>query len=198
MFNIFSECSGLTNIQVEEGNSKYDSREGCNAIIETTSNTLVNGCKNTVIPNSVTSIGNYAFLGCSGLTSLTIPNSVTSIKNGTFEYCEKLENVYCYAVDIPAMGNSVFNDSSISSATLHVPASSVEEYRTTAPWNGFANIVPLTDDELKSSNAPNLIAEDSGKPIKIYTIDGKSLPKVQRGLNILRMNNGNVKKVIVK
>ena len=62
----------------------YDSREDCNAIIETETNILLCGCKNTIIPNSVTSIGSSAFSGCTGLTSITIPNSVTSIGNDTF------------------------------------------------------------------------------------------------------------------
>ena len=80
----FSYCSGLTYIKVGSGNSKYDSRNNCNAIIETSSNTLILGCKNTTIPNSVTSIDGSAFSGCSGLTSVTIPNSVTSIGSGAF------------------------------------------------------------------------------------------------------------------
>ena len=54
---VFSGCSGLTSITVEKGNSRYDSRDNCNAIIETESNTLVQGCDITVIPDSVTSIG---------------------------------------------------------------------------------------------------------------------------------------------
>ena len=57
----FCSCDNLTSIVVNAGNTKYDSRNGCNAIIETASNTLIAGCKNTIIPNSVTSIGNYAF-----------------------------------------------------------------------------------------------------------------------------------------
>ena len=75
----FDSCSGLTAITVEEGNAIYDSRDNCNAIIETGTNQLVFGCQNTIIPNSVTSIGDCAFVGCSGLTSITIPNSVTSL-----------------------------------------------------------------------------------------------------------------------
>ena len=83
----FSGCSGLTSIEVESGNPNYDSRNNCNAIIETSSNTLITGCNNTIIPNSVASIGDYAFDNCSGLTSVTIPNSVTSIGNYTFYGC---------------------------------------------------------------------------------------------------------------
>ena len=82
----FRACRGLTSIEVEGGNTKYDSRDNCNAIIETQSNTLMSGCKNTFIPNGVTSIGDYAFYA-SGLTSVTIPNSVTSIGNYAFWAC---------------------------------------------------------------------------------------------------------------
>ena len=89
----FDGCSGLTSMIVEPGNTKYDSRDNCNAIIETASNTLIAGCKNTVIPNSVTSIGWYAFYGCTGLTSITIPNSVTSIGNGAFFGCSGLTSI---------------------------------------------------------------------------------------------------------
>ena len=86
----FLGCSGLNSIVVSGNNVTYDSRDNCNAIIETSTNTLVAGCKNTIIPNSVTSIGGSAFEGCSGLTSLTIPNSVTSIGRFAFRGCSGL------------------------------------------------------------------------------------------------------------
>ena len=95
----FYHCSGLTSIIVEDSNSKYDSRDNCNAIIETATNTLIVGCQNTIIPNSVTSIGVGAFVYCSSLTSVTIPNSVTSIGNGAFAECSGLTSV--------TIGNSV-------------------------------------------------------------------------------------------
>ena len=91
-YGAFWDC-GLTSIVVEDGNTVYDSRENCNAIIETNSNTLVAGCENTTIPNSVTSIGEAAFSGCSGLTSITIPNSVTSIGGWAFYECSGLTSV---------------------------------------------------------------------------------------------------------
>ena len=89
----FSYCSGIESIIVQSGNSVYDSREGCNAIIKTASNTLIAGCKNTTIPNSVTTIGFNAFTGCNGLTSVTIPNSVTSIGKSAFDGCSGLTSV---------------------------------------------------------------------------------------------------------
>lgn len=89
----FFGCTSLTSIKVDEGNQIYDSRNNCNAIIETGSNTLVKGCPTTVIPNSVTSIGSGAFLYCSGLTSITIPDSVTSIGDKAFIGCTSLRTI---------------------------------------------------------------------------------------------------------
>ena len=88
--NAFGGCSGLEKITVESGNSRYDSRDNCNSIIETATNTLIAGCKNSIIPNSITSIGYSAFGGCSGLTELTLPNSVTSIGYAVFKGCSGL------------------------------------------------------------------------------------------------------------
>ena len=118
----FYECTGLTSIVVNSGNTKYDSRNNCNAIIETATNTLILGCKNTVIPNSVTSIGSFAFSGCTGLTSITIPNSVTSIGSSAFSGCTSLTSItipnsvtsigegafyYCTGLMSITIGNSV-------------------------------------------------------------------------------------------
>ncbi|MBR1788836.1 MAG: leucine-rich repeat protein [Bacteroidaceae bacterium] len=166
----FSYCSSLEQIVVESGNTVYDSRESCNAIIETSSNTLIAGCKNTNIPESVTSICGYAYNGCSGLTSVNIPNSVTSIGYNAFGNCSGLisiiipngvtsignyaflnccglTDVYCYATEIPTVGNNVFGGVTTSSTTLHVPAAALEAYRTTEPWSEFGTIVAIEDEQ---------------------------------------------------
>ena len=115
----FSDCSGLESIVVESGNSIYDSRNNCNAIIETSTNNLIAGCKNTIIPNSVTSIGSSAFSGCSGLTSITIPNSVTSIGNSTFEGCSSLTSV-TIPNSVTSIGDDTFcNCSSLDTITIN-------------------------------------------------------------------------------
>ena len=141
----FMYCSELTSITVESGNTVYDSRDNCNAIIQTASNTLVAGCKNTVIPNSVTCIGDNAFQYCSGLTSVTIPNSVTSIGSGAFRDCSGLTEVYCYAEKVPNTNSVAFYNTNVSNATLYVPRASIDAYKTTSPWSGFGNIVALPD-----------------------------------------------------
>ena len=139
----FAYCSGLTSIMVEKDNSQYDSRDNCNAIIETASNKLIAGCKNTTIPGSVTSIGNEAFSGCSGLTSVTIPGSMMGFGWYAFYGCSGLQHVYCLAVNPPSAGNSLFDETPISSATLHVPAESLDAYKATSPWSEFGSIVAL-------------------------------------------------------
>ena len=88
--NLFSGCNSLESVVVETGNSVYDSRGNCNAIIETASNILVAGCKNTIIPNNVSAIGDGAFRNCSGMTTLNIPNNVTSIGSYAFADCHNM------------------------------------------------------------------------------------------------------------
>ena len=90
---IFSGCTSLNKIVVDKNNAKYDSRNNCNAIIESETNKLVMGCDGTVIPGSVTSIGNYAFSNCDSLTDITIPDSVTSIEHYAFYYCDNLTGI---------------------------------------------------------------------------------------------------------
>ena len=106
--SVFSGCSGLTKITVVEGNKIYDSRNNCNAVIEKETNTLIVGCQNTVIPESVTSIEEYAFSGCSGLTEVTIPTGVTSIGDGAFSGCKGLTSV-SIPEGVTIIGVSVFS-----------------------------------------------------------------------------------------
>lgn len=82
-FNAFTGMSALASIVVDAANSIYDSRDNCNAIIETGINTLLAGCKNTVIPSTVTTIGKQAFMECTGLKSLHIPATITLIGGST-------------------------------------------------------------------------------------------------------------------
>ena len=163
----FSRCIKLISMVVEKGNAIYDSREMCNAIIETATNTLVAGCQKTVIPYSVTSIGEFAFLHCGSLTSITIPNSVTSIEGSAFNGCSSLTSitipysvtsiggmafnscfslttVICEAIEVPELGSYVFN-MPLAEATLYVSAQSLDDYKAADQWKDFGKILPLEE-----------------------------------------------------
>ena len=138
--SVFENCTNLANIVVGSGNHKYDSRNGCNAIIETASNTLIIGCQNTMIPNSITSIGHSAFYECSSLTSIEIPNSVTSIGGFAFMHCDSLTKITCLATTPPTIVSTTFSN---YSADLYVPAGCKEAYEAAEYWNNFTNIIEL-------------------------------------------------------
>ena len=158
----FAHCPDLQTIIVDAGNKVYDSRNNCNAIVETSTNTLISGCKNTVIPNSIKSIGASAFKGCSSLTSITIPNSVTSIGGWAFGKCYNLTS-FTIPESVTSIGDYAFytgmwQSSAFSSVTnysvvpqkitedtfdvdyehvLHVLPGCKEAYETTAGWKNF-------------------------------------------------------------
>ena len=124
----FNNCSGLKSVVVAEGNTVYDSRNNCNAIIKTATNTLLTGCQNTVIPNSVTNIGKRAFDGCTGLTSVTIPNSVTSIGDYAFLNCTGLTSV-TIGNGVTNIGNYAFYGcSGLTSVTIPNSVTSIGKY----------------------------------------------------------------------
>ena len=92
-YRAFYGCKNLISLQVEDGNTTYDSRENCNAIIETATNSLIAGCSNTTFPHSVTHIADFAFAGNASLSEITIPNTITSVGGGVFYNCVSLQKV---------------------------------------------------------------------------------------------------------
>ena len=147
----FSECSGLQSITIDPNNTVYDSRDNCNAIIETASNSLIVGCQNTIILNSVTTIGSSAFYNCSGLASVAIPNSVTTIGGSAFSGCSDLDEVYSYITDLSSisMGSNVFyrNPANYEERTLYVPLGTSAAYQADTLWSAyFGSIVEMEYD----------------------------------------------------
>ena len=175
-------CSGLTSIIVEQGNKKYDSRNNCNAIIEKESNALIAGCKKTVIPNSVTSIGVGAFCGCSGLTSITIPNSVTSIGEYAFENCY-LTSVTNLATTPQKMDYNMF----LSNCTLHVLPGCKAKYEAANVWRNLFIVEDATTGINVVENTSTISSD------KVFSISGQRLNNTKKGVNII-----NGKKILMK
>ena len=139
----FEYCISLKEIKVSSNNESFDSRNNCNAIIKTATDTLIIGCKNTKIPDSVTSIGNSAFFRCSSLTSITIPDSVTSIGEFAFARCESLKNITINH-GVTSIGECAFNNcSSLTSIDIPDSVTSIGE----CAFNGCSSLknVNITD-----------------------------------------------------
>ena len=165
--NALAGCPNLKTVVVDSENPYYDSRENCNAIITTsqnpyfTPNTLIAGCKTTIIPNSVTEIGDNAFynsslesitiptgvakIGRSAfnksnlLSSVTLPATLTAIGDWAFDDCNNLKEVICYAPQPPTISKYTFSD---ISPTVYVPKNTVTIYQNAPYWMTF-DIQPI-------------------------------------------------------
>ena len=146
--NPFAYCDLLESITVDPGNTVYSSPNGCNAIIKTADHLLVLGCKNTVIPNDVTTIYGSAFYGCIGLTSIEIPASVSNIYTGAFARCSNLEEIRVWAVTPPATFTLCFNYVP-TDIPVYVPMGSLADYQNYnnsygyTSWGNFTNFIGI-------------------------------------------------------
>jgi len=158
----FDKCDKLTSVTFhckEIGGSWFSSN---------------NDIKTVVIGDEVTIINDFVFQECINLTNVTIGKNIETIKYGAFYGCRNLQNVYCYAEEIPSMYSEVFSRSNISDAILHVPVTSIESYKSTSPWSEFGNIKPLTEEETDICQLNVNTPLNDSKNVW-YTLDGKKL-----------------------
>jgi len=135
----FANCSGLTQVTLNSNDIVSKSYSSSSTI----GSIFGSQVKEYILGDDVTSIGSYAFRGCSGLTSIEIPNSVTSIGDYAFQRCSGLTEVYCNAENIPTTSRNAFENVNFTNATLIVPGSSVAAYKATSPWSGFGSIIAI-------------------------------------------------------
>lgn len=163
----FVSCYSLESMAVEEGNAVYDSRDNCNAIIETATNKMVAGCMNTTFPEGVTSIadrcfwecynlkevnfpnsleiiGNYSFYSCENLQAVTLPINLTELGDGAFNNCNNLKSVTVeWTEPIPLMSGSTF--SNCTNCTLYVPDGCKAAYQAANYWRDFKEIREMSE-----------------------------------------------------
>ena len=138
-FGAFSNCLNLASITVDADNPYFDSRNNCNAIIQTDDNLLVAGCRGTTIPSGIEEIGRMAFYG-SGLSTATIPASVAYIGSEAFSDCERMYEITFASTTPPDGGEDVFGNHNKFFRIL-VPPASISLYQATDPWSEYEEII---------------------------------------------------------
>ena len=156
----FAGCSGLKSIVVDEENKIYDSRDNCNAIIETAADCLIQGCYKTSIPNTVTSIGDNAFEELSTLAVIRIPSCVAKLGTNVFTGCRNVKSVICSSTTPPTCADDCFNG--LYSVKLYVPYVSIRKYKIAPEWERFKDI----GDIASGIDTPTILTKRSGKYLK--------------------------------
>ena len=170
------QCGSLESIVVEPENGVYDSRENCNALIETATNTLLKGCNNTVIPQDIVTIGReafaqcykltiivipkgvttidaWAFFNCTALSSASIPSSVTEIGEAAFYNCTGMTELCVFATNPPTIYEETFGNVD-KSIPVYVPDGCIEVYRVADYWREFTtfNVYSGIESAIADSN----------------------------------------------
>ncbi len=172
----FSLCATIRTMRVEEGNTVFDSRNNCNAIICTADNVLLFGCKGTSIPESVSAIDAYAFEGHTGLATIAIPAAVASIGEGAFIGCTGLTAVTSNILQPYAINDNTFSASTYQTATLYVPYGKKSLYQAADGWKNFQNISEMVEEEEMTLE----YTDPTSNVVYVYTTTGTTA-KVKAG-----------------
>lgn len=182
-YGCFSYCSSLKSINLPSGITSLG--KGCFA--ECSSLTDID-------LSCITSLGDLCFMSCVNLKSVSLPTCVASLGQGCFYRCTGLASVYMYAEHLPTMlGYNVFGGCDADNCILYVPKGTMDMYRQSSAFGYFKNIV-----ELDATDINNPATSTNLKEVYRYTTNGRRILTPTKGINVVKYNNGSVKKVFVK
>lgn len=189
----------LSDAKIVEGGSAYYSDRD-DGFIYTSNDKLgdfafygCSGLTSLTLPSSVTKIGCYALSSCIGLTSLTLPSSVTEIGEHAFLSCRGLTSIYVYMEKLPETGSNLFLGCDEKNCTVYVPKGTGDAYFRSAEFGYFYNIV-----EFDATGIDKVATSANVKEVSRYSANGQRLSAPAKGLNIVKYSDGSVKKVVVQ
>ena len=173
-------CHGLASVSVAEGNPVYDSRNNCNAIIETATNTVIQGSLSMVLPEDVLGIAERAFYHLMDLEILYLPASVETCGYACLYGCNGLKDIYVANPTPPATVRTLAAGSyhmPYSTATLHVPIGSKDRYLAADCWMNFSKIEEFDPSTFDNPTVLEGIVTDN--PIHnhaaVYDLQGREI-----------------------
>lgn len=223
--NPFTGCEKLSDYIVEEGNKNFKAKDGIltsydgkkiiafsvtkDITIPSTAEIIADGAsfrnyniETLVIPDNIKTIGHFAFQGCHNLKTVYFGKNIESLGQIFMNGVEKLEEIYCYAVTPYHLAELNYDykeeyyffdydyQKLYNTVKLHVPKGSLEAYKSAKVWRLFDNI-----DEFEATDIDNVVNSSDNAPTAIYDANGMKRQSLAKGLNIIRMANGSVKKV---
>ena len=144
------------------------------------------------IPQSVTTIGADAFKSCTSLGVVNLTKGLKKIESGAFQYCSSLTAIYCNNVTPNICASDAFDNNTYNTAKLIVPNGSKTAYESAEGWKNFKNIEEMNPSAIHNAKT----TEDDVRIMGIYDSNGNRISDLHRGVNIIKYNNGETKKVL--
>lgn len=179
----FAGCSSLVSISIPVGITKIEAAvfDSCTSLVSVS------------LPEDLTYIDGYAFSKCSHLASISLPKGLTYIENDAFYGCSALTSIYTYMPTPIEIKRFTFDAETKTNATLYVPQGSLQDYHYAEYWSDFLNIV-----EFNSTGMQTFQLEKNVKETARYSANGQLLHAPTKGVNLIRYNDGSIRKVIVR